>query len=392
MPYNSRLTPSLFIYALNTSPKYNLARSKTMQPHTVSITSTLFRSSIPPLHTQDSLRQARIDQLAKEHGMREGLRTIKDFTLELEQIYGTNAVNVSKQRFFCLTRDHYILITQDIIETLAFIKKNGIQPCKKKDGTTISNTNISATPTHRAQSTKPTVADIDAAMRQPNLKYSDRCNTLSTHSKIQIPMPENRSPKTGHHTEKKANLFQHSVDKACHKYQLKTGLASTEDLMRCISNQYGTHVIHAIKKEFPSLAMAFTLLGSDVEKAMQFINKKKIPSLSIKAATMQHQKANAILGQGKQSRQYWTKPTPAEIDANTQSLSHLDDAQSDASFHFKSASQISPIQDMSIDESASNQARLNIAKVFGIDKKQEKTDLSTKIAQWIDRLETPYQR
>ena len=205
-------------------------------------------------------------------------------------------------------------------------------------------------------------------------------------------MPENRSPKAGHHTEKKANLFQHSVDKACHKYQLKTGLASTEDLMCCISDQYGTHVIHAIKKEFPSLAMAFTLLGSDVEKAMQFINKKKIPPLSIKATAMQHQQASAILGQRTQSRQCWTKPTPAEIDASMQNLSRLGNAQSDASFHFKSASQILPIQDMPIDENASNQARLNIAQVFGIDKKQEKTDLSKKIAQWIDVLETPYQR
>ena len=102
MPYNTRLTPSLFTYALNTSPKYNLACNKTAQPRTVRITSNTLRSSITSLNTKNSLHQARIDQLAKEHGMRKGLHTIKDFTLELERIYGTNTVNLSKQMFFCL--------------------------------------------------------------------------------------------------------------------------------------------------------------------------------------------------------------------------------------------------------------------------------------------------
>ena len=324
--------------------------------------------------------------------MRNGLYTIKDFTLELERIYGAHVVHLSQQRFFCLTRDHYTLITQDIAETLTFIKANGIQPLNKKDSALISNTETRPTPIHRAQLIKPTVAHIDATMHQLRLKQGDTHNPLNANSKTQRSTQDHHPFKTDHHAEKKANLFQNSVDKACHKYQLKTGLASTEDLMQCISDQYGIHVIHAIKKEFPSLAMTFALLGSDVEKAMRFINQKKIPSLNIKTAQIQHDQASAILGHRTQPRQHWVKPTPTEIDANMESLAQLDDAQSDASFNFKSASQISPTQDTFTDESAHHQARLNIADVFGIDKQLKKTDLTTKVTKWIDALEAPRQR
>lgn len=158
--------------------------------------------------------------------------------------------------------------------------------------------------------------------------------------------------------------------------------------MRCISDRYGIHVIHTIKKAFPSLAITFTLLSSDVAKTMQFINKKKMRSLNIKATRVQHHHASAILGQ---RRQYWAKPMPSESDASMQNLSHLNDAQSGASFHLQSASQISPTQSP-IDESANNQTRLNITRVSGIDKQQEKTDSSTKVAEWIAALKAPHQR
>lgn len=186
------------------------------------------------------------------------------------------------------------------VSTTSNTIQSSIATKDKKDNTPISNTNTTPRPV-RAQWITPTVAHIDATMYQFSLKHSDHYSP-DANSKKPMSMQDDHSLQTNSHVQKKINLFQCRVDKACHKYQLKTGLTRTKGLMHHISDQYGLHAIHAFKKEFPFLARTFTLLCSDIKKTMQFINKKKIPSLRIKAAHMQYNDASTILGNRTRQR------------------------------------------------------------------------------------------